>query len=80
MVQNTVPYRRLVNVAQFWIADIKTAVRPVPIGMAEEVTPQVEDVLLKPKLKCNNVVFAAFATLELIPREKKVLRGDNLIK
>ena len=80
MVQNAVPHRRLVDVTQFWITDIKAAVRPVSIGVAEEVTPQVENVLLKPKLKRNNIIFAAFATLELIPRKKKVLRGDNLIK
>ena len=80
MMKNSVSDRRLVNMPQLGVVNIKAGIRSMSIFSTFQISRKVKDISLEILLELLNVSFASFVAFELVPSSKQVLRFDNFIK
>lgn len=80
MVNNPISHRRFVDVSHLWVADIETKVRSVFVFLFFQISVQLKDVWFKVEFKLRYITLVAFTFLKLLPRQKKILGRNNLIK
>ena len=80
MVQNPVTDGSFMDMPLFRIADIKAAVRPVPVGPVPQIPIKLKDIGFQMPLKQAHISFISLTLFELLPSCKQVLRRNNFPK
>ena len=67
MVENPIPDSGFVNMAKFWIVNIKTGITAVLICFIAKIPMQLKNILFKVFLKTENIQLLSFTLLKFIP-------------
>ncbi len=72
MVQYPVTHGCFVDQPLLRIMNVKGSVRAVSVGLVDQISVQIKDVLFQVALKALNVRFAPFSFSELLPAPEKI--------
>lgn len=77
MVEQPISHARFVNVAAFWVIDVKTFVAAVAVGAVDECLVQFYNMIHEVAAEANHISFIFLADDEFFPGQTEIFYGDN---
>jgi hypothetical protein len=80
MMKHPIAHRRFMNMAHLGVTNIEAAIRTMFISTSKEFMSQAKDIFFNTRFKFCNINLASLVFFERIPRGKKILRRDYVLK
>jgi hypothetical protein len=80
VVENPIPDIRFMDMALLGIANVKAVVTAMPVGSALQAAMKLKNILFEIPLKIHDISFIALVPFKILPRFKKIFRGNDAVK
>ncbi|MEK7189295.1 MAG: hypothetical protein AAB671_02235 [Patescibacteria group bacterium] len=80
VVEHPVAHCGFVNMAQFRVLNVKTAIWPMPVRLVQELKTHLKNIFFQAQKKSPDIRLAHLPYFELIPSQKQIFRRNQIIK
>ena len=80
MVQDPIAHGCLVDMADFWIANIEVTIGSMFVSTTHEIILQIKNITLEIQFKFRNIHLTSLTLSKRFPRRKEVFCGDYFPK